>query len=129
MPQASPPQPATAGDEPRGLERSEPAHKWVAVDRNGEKRLATRTRLCIVLVAWAPYLLVPRFEMDPPPPNIQRSTVISYALVALLIAVFHVVSGLAVRGRARLVRDGLTLAFAAALLSSALVTGYERGWH
>ena len=130
LPQSPPPESDTDSNEPR-RDRSGKASKWVSVGRNGREQLSTRSRLYIVLVVWSlgwfSFASAPDDLM--PSPDIQRSTVVQFAFVAVLIALFHASRGPWVRGRSRLVWDGLTVAFSAALLIVALMTGYERGWH
>ncbi len=107
------------------------ASTWTSVDHNGDKQLSTLARLSVVLAVWSAGWLLYRQSPDDqmPPPNIQSSTVVGYAIAALVIALFYVAGRVAARGRGRLVWNALTLALAAAWLLAALLTGYQRGWH
>ena len=94
------------------------------MSRNGEERLSAVSRVCIVALVWSAgvlwYWLSPRSPFFALRTGIQASTVFWYAVGAALIAGFHVVRGPEVQGPARLVWNGLTLAFASGLTLAAL---------
>lgn len=100
---------------------------WVAVPRSGEQQLSTLTRLSIVGFVWIAAWLVKslRSAYVDPRPSIQASTVLWFAFAAALIGLFHSVRGPDVQGRARLVWDGLTLAFASLWIAAAFDAAFQ----
>src|ERR1700712_4777091 len=117
-------EPDRADSEPPRPARSRRARPLVSVSRNGDKHLSALSRVCIVALVWCAgglwYWMSPRSPFFALRTEFQASTVLWYAVGAALIAGFHAVRGPEVQGPARLVWNGLTLAFASGLTLAAL---------
>lgn len=92
-----------------------------------DEQLTTLARLSVVAFvcafAWLTNTLPPQFEVIRP--RIHESTVLSCAVAAAMITLFHAVRGPEVRGRSRRIWDGFTLAFATFWLLVTIDTALE----